>query len=205
MAAAAPDAAPLDGEQPRINRQIVTDPLTGLAIDGYDPVAYFVEGMPHAGSASYMLIWQGVPWFFVSAANRDVFARAPEIYAPQFGGYGTMALARGYLSQGNPQIYLVAGGRLYLFFSAANRDAFMLSPANAIKDAVANWGRLKADLGPVPPAPVQAPEPDGAAGAPPPDKGDAAQGLFDAAPAVDGAENAQGDTPGEGSEATPAH
>jgi len=66
------------------------------------------------GLADYTYTFAGVPWYFASAANRDVFMRHPDVYAPQFGGHCTTALARGYLSDGNPQLYAVEGMKLYL-------------------------------------------------------------------------------------------
>jgi hypothetical protein len=125
---------------------IVTDPLSGVAIDGYDPVTYFTDADPKEGVPDFEYYWGGVPWYFVSAANRDVFMRAPEVYAPQFGGYCLMALSRGYLSDGKPGIYVVRGNRLYLFYSAANRDAFELSETEAAAKAEANWPNLSATL-----------------------------------------------------------
>lgn len=125
---------------------IVTDPLTGVAIDGYDPVTYFTDPEPKQGKPDFEYYWGGVPWYFASAANRDVFIRAPEVYAPQYGGYCQMALARGYLSDGKPGIYLVRGDRLYMFYSTANRDAFGLAEDEAARKAAANWPKLSATL-----------------------------------------------------------
>jgi YHS domain-containing protein len=121
---------------------IVTDPLTGIAIEGFDPVSYFTDAEPQPGKPDYEFEWGGVPWYFASAANRDVFMRAPEIYAPQHGGHCEMSLARGYLSDGKPRIYAVIGERLYLFYSSANRDAFLLSQASAIKSAELEWAEF---------------------------------------------------------------
>lgn len=126
--------------------KIVTDPLTGVAIDGYDPITYFTEPEPLPGSPEYEYYWGGVPWYFVSAANRDVFIRAPDVYAPQYGGYCEMSLARGYLSDGKPRIYVIDKMRLFLFYSAANREAFLLSPDDAMSRAHSNWPVLSANL-----------------------------------------------------------
>ena len=132
---------------------IVTDPFSGVALEGYDPVTYFTEAQPQLGLPDYEYYWGGVPWYFVSAANRDVFIRAPEVYAPQHGGYCEMSLARGYLSDGNPKIYAVEKMKLYLFYSAANREAFLLSKAEAIAEAEGKWPVLSKDLiGPQPAA-----------------------------------------------------
>lgn len=125
---------------------IVTDPLTGVAMDGYDPVTYFTEAEPQPGRPDFEYQWGGVAWYFVSAANRDVFMRAPDVYAPQHGGYCEMSLARGYLSDGKPKIYAISKMKLYLFYSAANREAFLLAKDAAVSEAVANWDRLKGEL-----------------------------------------------------------
>ena len=86
---------------------IVTDPLTGVAIEGYDPVTYFIEPEPRQGVPDYEYVWNGVSWYFVSAANRDVFARNPTVYAPQYGGHCLMSLSRGYLSDGKPRLFVI--------------------------------------------------------------------------------------------------
>jgi hypothetical protein len=125
---------------------IVTDPLTGVGIYGMDPVSYFTEPEPLQGRAEFEHIWQNVPWHFATAANRDVFARSPEIYAPQFGGHGAMGVTRGYVSDSNPAFYIVFKQRLYLFYSAANREAFRLAPDEAAIAAEANWIELSKGL-----------------------------------------------------------
>ncbi|MEO5804877.1 YHS domain-containing (seleno)protein [Devosia sp.] len=125
---------------------IVTDPLTGVAMEGYDPVSYFIDPAPQHGLADYEYVWQGVPWYFESAANRDVFMRNPSVYAPQFGGHCVMSVSRGYLSDGKPGLYAVDALKLYFFYSSANRDAFLLSKKSALASANANWPGLSADL-----------------------------------------------------------
>ena len=87
------------------------DPLTGAALDGYDAVSYFAESAPLPGRPEFEYHWAGVPWYFATAANRDAFATSPETYAPMFGGHATMSVARGYLSIGNPRIFVVLAGR----------------------------------------------------------------------------------------------
>lgn len=125
---------------------IVTDPLTGIGIYGMDPVSYFTEPEPLRGRSDFEFIWNNVPWHFASAANRDIFKSAPEIYAPQFGGHGAMGIARGYVSDSDPAMYAVFKQRLYLFYSAANREAFLLAPDAAAIAAEANWVELSKDL-----------------------------------------------------------
>jgi hypothetical protein len=59
----------------------------GVAIKGYDPVAYFTEGRPVKGKKEFEFTWQDARWRFASAAHRDLFAAKPERYAPQYGGF----------------------------------------------------------------------------------------------------------------------
>jgi len=59
----------------------------GLAIKGYDTVAYFTEGKPVKGNRQFSHEWNDAKWLFASKENLDLFAAAPEKYAPQYGGY----------------------------------------------------------------------------------------------------------------------
>ena len=61
--------------------------LFGVAIKGYDPVAYFTEGEAVKGKSKFSHTWNEAKWYFATAANRDLFASDPERYAPQYGGY----------------------------------------------------------------------------------------------------------------------
>ncbi|HTJ56258.1 MAG TPA: YHS domain-containing (seleno)protein [Devosiaceae bacterium] len=131
--------------------QMVTDPLTGVALSGYDAISYFAADGPVEGKPDYEYDWNGVPWYFANAADRDIFSRSPEVYAPQFGGHGAQSLAQGYLSDGNPVIYAVLAQRLYLFYSDDNRTAFMATPGASIDNARRNWRKF------FPPAPQPSP------------------------------------------------
>ena len=131
---------------------VVTDPLTGVAMDGYDPVSYFIEPEPMQGRPDFEYVWNGVSWYFMSAANRDVFARNPTTYAPQYGGHCLMSLSRGYLSDGKPRLFVIEALKLYFFYSTANREAFLLSKAEAFKAAETNWQNLSKGL------PIERPE-----------------------------------------------
>ncbi len=138
--------APVPAWAASVVTAIVSDPLTGVAIEGYDPVSYFTDPAPRRGLPDHEFYWGGVPWYFATAANRDVFARNPQVYAPQYGGHCLMSLSRGFLSDGKPTAYVVVGSKLFLFYSAANRDAFLLSPRAAIDRAETGWGQLAGDL-----------------------------------------------------------
>jgi YHS domain-containing protein len=85
-----------------------------FAVHGYDAVSYFADGKPQVGSAKYEYEWQGVRWRFVSAAHRDSFKANPERYAPQFGGYCSLAVSRGITADGDPEQWAVVDGKLFL-------------------------------------------------------------------------------------------
>jgi hypothetical protein len=59
----------------------------GVAIKGYDPVAYFTDGKPVEGSKAFEHVWMGARWHFSSPAHRDLFIGDPEKFAPEYGGY----------------------------------------------------------------------------------------------------------------------
>ncbi len=70
----------------------------------------------------------------------------PEIYAPQFGGHCATSLARGYLSDGKPRLFLIRKLKLYFFYSVANREAFLASERVLTSSAVKNWPGLERTL-----------------------------------------------------------
>jgi len=139
-------AWPIAARAEALVQTVVTDPLSGVAIDGFDPVSYFTEPLPLPGLPDYEYVWQGVPWYFASAANRDVFIRHPEVYAPQYGGHCVMSLSRGFLSDGKPRLFLIEGMKLYMFYSVANREAFLAGEEVVMATATANWKKLEPGL-----------------------------------------------------------
>ena len=118
---------------------IVTDPQTGLAISGFDPVAYFTDAAPERGRPGTEYNFGGTVWRFRNEGNRAAFAENPDVYSPQFGGYDPVAIARGTSVPGHPLFWLVTGQRLYLFYSAEDRAAFGVESQRFIEAAERNW------------------------------------------------------------------
>ena len=116
-----------------------SDPGSGFAIGGYDPVAYFVRRAPRRGKAGVELAIDGVVWKFLNEANKEVFARDPAVYAPRFAGRDPMQLARGFESLGNPHNWLIQNEALYLFTTSLSRSAWMAAPASERRKAAVNW------------------------------------------------------------------
>ncbi len=121
------------------NDRIVVNALTGLAISGFDPVAYFVDAKPKMGRPDMELRFDGAVWRFQNEGNRAAFADHPEVYTPRFGGYDPVAIARGVSVPGHPLFWAVTGERLYLFFSEEARTAFLADPGRIIDSALRKW------------------------------------------------------------------
>lgn len=132
--------------QAATSERVVTDRYSGLAIGGFDPVAYFTDGEALAGSSDFELTLQGTVWRFRSEGNRAAFEAYPEIYGPQFGGYDPVDMARGVVYPGSPRLWLVVGRRLYLFGRPDSRDAFAAAPGRFLTAADRNWPAAQAAL-----------------------------------------------------------
>jgi YHS domain-containing protein len=126
--------------------RVVANRFSGLAIEGYDPVAYFVDGAPMIGMAEFEASEAGVVWRFRNEGNRASFVAHPDIYGPQFGGYDPVDLARGVTVAGSPLFWLVTGQRLYLFGREEHRDAFAADPARYLSQADLRWPALEDGL-----------------------------------------------------------
>jgi YHS domain-containing protein len=66
---------------------MVNETFFGVAIKGYDTVAYHTEGRAVKGRSEFAYTWNDAKWYFASTENKDLFAADPERYAPQYGGY----------------------------------------------------------------------------------------------------------------------
>lgn len=119
--------------------EIYTNSATGIAINGYDPVAYFTEGRPVEGSAEFSAEWKGAPWHFSSAENRDLFLSDPEHYAPQYGGWCAFAMAQGAFATTVPEAWTVKDDKLYLNFSTGVRQLWQADADNLITLADGFW------------------------------------------------------------------
>jgi YHS domain-containing protein len=123
--------------------QLVNRSRDGLAVDGYDPVAYFAAGTPVEGKAEFQFTWNGTRYHFASAANRDLFARDPEKYAPQYGGFCAYAVSRGYTASVDPLAWAVVDGKLYLNYSKRVQRLWQEDAAGNIRKADSNWPAIR--------------------------------------------------------------
>lgn len=117
----------------------------GLAMRGYDPVAFFTDGKPVAGQSAHRLQWNGATWQFASAQSLEAFRAAPERYAPQFGGYCAWAVSQHYLAPGDPNFWKIVDGKLYLNANARAKELWEADQADAIVRGHANWPAVLTD------------------------------------------------------------
>ena len=111
----------------------------GAALAGFDPVSYF-DGAPLAGSTEHDLTWGGATWRFASADNRARFEASPDRFAPQFGGFCSFAVSKGFTASIDPNAYVVRGGKLYLFNSADIKNDWLSDvDSGIIEDAEQSW------------------------------------------------------------------
>jgi hypothetical protein len=126
--------------------RVVVNRFSGLAIEGFDPVAYFADARPERGREEFEASQAGAVWRFRNEGNRASFVAHPDIYGPQFGGYDPIDLARGVTVAGNPLFWLVSGQRLYLFGREQSRDAFAANPDPVLRNAMLRWPALMQTL-----------------------------------------------------------
>jgi YHS domain-containing protein len=120
----------------------VNKSFTGIALKGYDAVAYFKEGRPIRGRDEFRYDWMGAKWYFATAENRDEFARDPGKYAPQYGGYCSWAVSRGYTANIDPEAWKIVGGKLYLNYSKDVQKTWEADIPGNITKADENWPKL---------------------------------------------------------------
>ncbi len=114
----------------------------GLALKGYDAVAYHTDGRPLEGSAQFTHSWMNATWRFASAEHRDAFAAEPTRYAPQFGGYCAWAVSKGYTANVDPQAWKIVDGKLYLNYSKGVREKWEKEQDARIRAGEKNWPGL---------------------------------------------------------------
>jgi hypothetical protein len=127
---------------------IVTNANTGLALDGFDPVAYFIDGKPVLGRGEFELTFAGTVWRFRNPGNRGAFEADPDMYMPRFGGYDPLGVARGVGVAGDPRLWIIRNSALYLFYTIEAHDAFADDADGIAALAERNWPAVKLTLSP---------------------------------------------------------
>ena len=115
----------------------------GVAIHGYDPVAYFSEGKATKGDPRYQSSYAGATYYFQSSADKETFDRDPTKYVPQYGGYCAMAMTMGKLEDVEPNYFLVHDGKLLLQRNEKAHMMFAKDPVANHKKADESWEKIQ--------------------------------------------------------------
>jgi len=134
--------APAFAVVPNSASTVDTD-ASGLALQGYDPVAYFVDGQPEKGKADLKIDHGGATYYFASAKNMEAFKANPDAYLPQYGGFCAMGASFNHKFEGDPKVWRIVDNKLYVNFNpdVGHRWAQDI-PAN-ISRANDNWPQIK--------------------------------------------------------------
>jgi YHS domain-containing protein len=117
-----------------------------VAIQGYDPVAYFTQKKAVKGKKELATSFEGVTYNFSSLANKDAFVKSPTSYEPQYGGWCAYAMgANGEKVEVDPDTFKIVNGKLFLFYNAYFNNtlkSWNKDEANLNKKADANWKKF---------------------------------------------------------------
>lgn len=113
-----------------------------LAIEGYDPVAYFTQSKAVEGKKQHEFEWMDATWRFSSAEHLALFKSDPEKYAPQYGGYCAYAVSQNDIAGIEPDQFTVHEGKLYLNFNSSINKKWLQSRDQYIMDADHYWPLL---------------------------------------------------------------
>jgi YHS domain-containing protein len=115
---------------------------TGVALQGYDPVAFFTDNHPVKGDPKFVLKHAGAIYYFASKEHKDLFKANPEKYEPQFGGYCAYGVSRNKLVEIDVDAFQIVDGKLLLQYSKGIRDDFNKDTQGNLAKADANWPGL---------------------------------------------------------------
>lgn len=124
------------------SKHLVNVDTSGVAIGGYDPIAYFVDGAPKLGDPAIEATYGGARYHFASQEHREMFERDPARYAPSFGGYCGYAASINKLSPIDPLIWQILDGRLVLQHTKKAYELFNKDAKAALARADGNWPEL---------------------------------------------------------------
>lgn len=112
---------------------------TGLALQGYDPVAYFTDGAPTKGDWTITSTYNDATYRFASEEHKAAFEANPEAYLPQYGGYCAFGAAMGFKFDGDPNHWKIVDGELFLNISQSIQDRWVKDIPGFVEQADANW------------------------------------------------------------------
>jgi len=123
----------------------IVSPVPGkrVALQGYDPVAYFTDGRPILGDAHIWYEFDDTVYIFATTDHRAAFVGDPDHFAPQFRGFCTISVSEGGKDEGLAQYWKIVDGTLFVFGKDFGPDMFAKDPTGIMAKARANWASLK--------------------------------------------------------------
>jgi YHS domain-containing protein len=128
-------------------KTLVNVDKTGVAIQGYDPVAFFTDNKPVKGDGKFLVKRDGAIYFFATKEHKDLFKADPAKYEPEFGGYCAYGVSRNKLVEIDVDAFQIVDGKLLLQYSKGVRDDFNVDTKGNLAKADANWTGLVAKKG----------------------------------------------------------
>ncbi len=129
------------------DKVLVNQNRQGIAVKGYDPVAFFTKNKPVKGNSAYSSQYQGATYYFASAEHKATFDQEPAKFAPQFGGFCAWAVSQGYTAPISVDAFRIVDGRLLLQYNKRIRSQFERDTQGNLARADTNWPTLVAQKG----------------------------------------------------------
>ena len=114
-----------------------------VTLGGYDPVSYFTDGRPEKGSDAFTATYDDATYWFKSAEHRAQFVADPDRYAPQFNGFCAINVSRGAKYEADPEAWVIADGKLYVFGGKGGVPIFQQQAASIVQKATETWPELR--------------------------------------------------------------
>lgn len=120
---------------------------TGLALQGYDPVAFFADGKAVKGRPDISAVHEGARYLFASTAHKDEFVQNPGHYTPAYGGFCAYAVSQGHTASVEIDTWQIFQGRLMLNYSQKVKGLFDADRTGYTAKADVNWPGIVEEMG----------------------------------------------------------
>jgi YHS domain-containing protein len=111
----------------------------GIALAGYDAVAFFTQAKPVKGLATYSYNWDGANWLFADKANLESFRKSPDKYAPQYGGYCAYGTSQGHKAPTQAKTWTIVDNKLYFNYNSQVKEIWVKNQTALIDSANMKW------------------------------------------------------------------
>jgi YHS domain-containing protein len=123
------------------NKEKHINTSNGIAIQGYDPIAYFENNKAIKGNKEILATYQEVVYYFSSAENKETFLKNPSQYIPQFGGFCAYGMSEGYEAPIQPEAFTIVDNKLYINYNLKVKETWLKDKEIRIQKANENWNK----------------------------------------------------------------